>query len=451
MDKDLQILLDQDKFEHIFNNYLSNAIKYAAENGKINISLTEKSIHLPNGKSENQIVLAVKDNGIGIPKEDLNNIFERFYQAKNATNKTGGTGIGLALCKEIAQLMNGMVHAKSTIGKGSVFYFQMPYQEFLGVISEQLATSLTSLPVVTGLDRVVGSQQLTISNEQIEIEPLIKNDKRTTILLVEDNAQLRQYIQLILSDKYNIITAKNGKEALEKLRITNYELRMKNDIIPNSKFVIPNLIISDIMMPVMDGFELLEQLKASDEWRHIPVIMLTARTNTQTRLDALRIGVDDYLLKPFEEVELKARIGNILKNIEQRQTIVPTDEIPIKKVNQSVNKKEIIITEGDTKWLQQVEQTLKKELSNSKFNAIELANILLLSRRQLQRRIKKTTGLTPAQYIKEARLQAARQLLENGALSTVNEITFAVGFDTAWYFSKQYEERFGKKPIEYLK
>jgi len=299
LDKDLNLLLDQDKYEHIFNNYLSNAIKFTPKGGIIKIQLFEKKTTNFNNQLENKIVLSITDNGQGIPKTDLEKIFDRFFQSKHTQNKSGSSGIGLALCKEIAQLMQSSVRVESEIGQGSTFYFEMPYVESVGNIPYPISNPQT---VKTNLTSLVNLSNL----------PTDKN--KPTVLLVEDNPQLRNYIQLILQEKYTIITAENGQHALDCL------LKTENC----------QLIVSDIMMPIMDGFELLENLKSSDKWRHIPVVMLTARSNAKDKLKALRIGVDDYILKPFQEEELIVRVSNLIKNISER-TIVPNQKRTHKK------------------------------------------------------------------------------------------------------------------------
>ena len=443
LDKNLNILLDQDKYEHIFNNYLSNAIKYTPKGGQINIQLTEKQVEL-NDNLQNRIVLAVSDNGQGIPKVDIPKVFNRFFQSKNNQNKTGSSGIGLALSKEIAVLMNGEVKVESEAGEGSQFYFEMPFVEELTINNVELI-----------IDKNPEKHLLNFKN-LVNVNP-ISNTNKSTILLVEDNPQLRNYIQLILQEKYNVVTAENGKQALLQLGITNYELGIdaNSEAIPNysdkphersSQFLIPNLIISDIMMPFMDGFELLEQLKASDQFRHIPVVMLTARSNAQDKLKALRIGVDDYILKPFNEDELTARIDNLIKNATSR-TVISQNE------SESKSKKATTptISAADLKWLESVEKHLKVEISNSKFNIDSLALVMQMSRSHLHRRIKSITGLPPNKYFREIKLQAAREILENGEVQTVGEVCYAVGFDTPKYFSKVFAQRFGKRPVSYLK
>jgi signal transduction histidine kinase/DNA-binding response OmpR family regulator/ligand-binding sensor domain-containing protein len=425
LNKHLQILLDKDKFEHIFNNYLSNAIRYTPKNGEIVVELTESQINKKNEPIEHRLLLKVQDTGQGISLDDLPKVFDRFFQAENTVNKAGGTGIGLSISKEIAQLMNGKLWVESELQKGSTFYFEMPYQEYLGMIEPS-------------------SELITIAPETFSIIEKKKNNKNNpTILLVEDNAELRQYIQTILANNYHVVTAENGKIALEWLEKPS--TACPENSVDNHQ---PSVIISDIMMPIMDGFELLETLKLSKKWRHIPVIMLTARSNMKAKLKALRIGVDDYMLKPFDEEELLTRIENLLERYEERQLAANINEKLPKITNE---KSTIAISENDTKWLEQLEFDIQSEINNTQFSIYNLAIELNLSERQFQRKVKKLTGLTPNKYLREIKLQAAREILEASEIQTVNEVAYAVGFDTPKYFSKIYEQRFGKRPIEYLK
>lgn len=403
---DLTILLDQSKFQHIFNNFLSNALKFTPEGGQITVSLSE--VATDNSDQMSDLLLEVKDNGIGIPSKDIPHVFERFYQSdRNGINHIGA-GIGLALCREMATLMQGEVGVKSQLGGGSLFYFRFP------------------LKVVAPVRATVVKNELAIPNKTIT--SLAITDDSATILVVEDNVQLNDYLQLILGERFQVVAAKNGKEALEKLATTSC-----------------NLILSDIMMPVMDGFELLERLKASDQYRHLPIIMLTAKSNLEDKLQALRIGVDDYLVKPFEEEELLVRIHNLLQN-QQNRTTITTDAVTM----ETIATEATIVSNSDLQWLAEIETILKKEVSNSQYTFDQLANQLFISRSQLQRRLKKITGLTPNKYFREIRLQMARELLEAGQVRTIKEVSYAVGFETTKYFSKIYEERFGRKPKSVL-
>jgi DNA-binding response OmpR family regulator len=410
MKKTAKILLDKDKFEHVIYNYLSNAFKYTPKGGEVGVEVKEV---------DNKIRLAVKDSGVGIPEVDIPNLFNRFFQAGNA-QKAGSSGIGLALCREIAELLGGRVWAESVVGKGSTFYFEMPYKEFIGIIEK---------PVV-GSEQLAISRQLVVGNEQ-SVERLAEKDH--TILLTEDNPELRDYISTILSEHYNVIAAENGKEALDLLPTVNCQL-----------------IISDIMMPVMDGLELLDNIKKLEKYRHIPMIMLTARQSMEARMSALQLGVDDYITKPFDEDELLIRIKNILTNQKARINFIQQENEVATSADETKEKLTITLTENDVEWLQQLEEVVNKNLMNADFTAISCAEALHISKRQLSRRVKKCTGLGTGQYIRLARLRYARQLLENGQVSTVAETAYQSGFETPAHFARIFYQEFGKKPIDYF-
>jgi DNA-binding response OmpR family regulator/anti-sigma regulatory factor (Ser/Thr protein kinase) len=412
MNKNIQILLDKDKYEHIIYNYLSNAFKYTPQNGQVEVAVQAQN---------NTILLEVKDSGIGIAKEAIPNIFDRFYQANNA-EKSSSSGIGLALCKEISDLIGGQVWVESEIGKGSIFFFEMPFKEVSDMINEeQPITNFSTIPINDG--------QLTI----------IKSSKKSKIMLVEDNPALRDFIQMMLSEFYEVETASNGKEALEHLMGNNRQTKQ-----PSTIYTLPSLIISDIMMPVMDGLELLETIKKSDNYRHIPIVMLTARTSMEAKLSALQLGVDDYITKPFHEEELLVRIQNILRNQAARLSFLQKD-------NQKVSDVILQISEIDQKWLSEVETIVQEHLSDSQFTKVIWAEKMFLSDRQLRRKIKELTGLTLTKYIQIARLKIARHMLEVGEKSTVAEVSYAVGFETPTYFSKLFYQEYGRKPVEYYR
>jgi signal transduction histidine kinase/DNA-binding response OmpR family regulator/ligand-binding sensor domain-containing protein len=395
-------IVDPDKLKKILYNLLSNAVKFTSSNGEVELSVLENT---------SQLIFRVSDTGKGIHLDEQQLVFNRFYQSKRNTESVlGGTGIGLALTNELVALMNGKISIESELGKGAVFTIEIPKKE-------TNATLVLREPAI--LNESVGNVEIT--------------NKGATILLVEDNLNLQRYIKLELKD-CNVITVNNGSEALVYLTQLSQ---------------LPQLIISDIMMPVMDGFTLLEQLKANDLWRKIPVIMLTARADTQDRLKALRIGVDDYLLKPFITVELVARINNLLSRYNPH-------------MNDELDKSEEEVVAGDIEevisdtlvssaWLQQLEVKVLQYLDKQEnFTLDILADEISISKRQLQRNIKEETGLTPTNYIKEIRLHRARIYLENKKFATVTEVSNSVGFNDPHYFSTLYIARFGKKPIEYF-
>ena len=275
---------------------------------------------------------------------------------------------------------------------------------------------------------------------------------RARLLIVEDNEHLQTFLRTILSAHYDVAVANNGAEALEQLGVMSDELGVRNhDGTHNSSLLthnssLPDLILSDIMMPVMDGFQLLEKLKNDDRYRHIPVVMLTALADKQDRLRALRIGVDDYLLKPFEEDELLARLHNLLHNARARflpekieASTADAEATPIRQFNAD-----------DLAWLENLEQLVLRELPNFNLSADMLAEKLSMSRPTFFRRTKLLTGLTVQQYVAEVRFRTARTGLEQGLFSSVKAAALSVGLRDVEHFSQQFRERFGKLPSGYL-
>lgn len=418
--QELTVELDKSKLEIVLNNLLSNALKFTEEKGSV-LFLAEDL--------ENVFQFSIKDAGRGIHENDLPYIFDRFYQSQEPDAfMEGGTGIGLAVSQEYIKLMGGKIWAESEIGKGSTFFIQIPRKEVLGT---------TTVP--------------TEINEQFFSEekngmPLFSNrenpwkENQATIMIVEDNYELRNYLQTILSTHFNILVAENGQVALNQLsKFSNSR---------DAEIQLPDLILSDVMMPMMDGFQLLKKLRSNNKMNHIPMVMLTARADMEDRLNALRIGVDDYLLKPFDEEELLIRIKNLLKNNAVRRSIQVDSEELKKAKNDALKKK--AIAEEDQAWLENLEKVILEFLSDSRFNMDFLGNEMSMSRRQLQRKIKKLVGLTPKEYINEVRLHEARQLLETGKVRMVKSAAFKVGYTDPQYFSAQFKERFGKVPSAYL-
>jgi signal transduction histidine kinase/DNA-binding response OmpR family regulator len=404
--KTLQIKVDKKKVERILNNLLSNAFKFTPKNGII-------SVHVQDLGQTMQI--SVKDNGRGIPAEDVPNVFNRFYQSSSNKKAEGGLGIGLALSLEFVKQMKGeiWVESQSTGSEtGSTFFVQFPKKEIIKMI-----TTEEQLLINEAKNGLLAPISLS------ENKPEEVKDK--TVLIVEDNHDLRDYLSFILSPHYHIITAENGQEALEILPTANCQL-----------------ILSDVMMPIMDGFEFLEKVKANDKWRGLPFIMLTARAELQTRLNALRIGVDDYLLKPFDEEELLVRVKNLIANHSERKAFIEDESL-----NENPATIEPGISEVDQQWLEQAESLILKEMGSSIFSNDYLADLLSISRDVLYKKIKSLTGLTPTSYTRLIRLQKAKNLLEQG--KSVKEVSYEVGFQKPEYFSKLFKKEFGKLPSEY--
>lgn len=418
--QELTVELDKAKLEIVLNNLLSNALKFTEATGSVSFLAEDL---------ENVFQFSIKDSGRGIHERDLPHVFDRFYQSQEPEAfKDGGTGIGLAVSQEYIKLMGGKIWVESEIGKGSTFYVQIPRKEILGT---------TVIPIET-TEQLFSEKENRIPLIPIEKNP--SNEHQATILIVEDNYELRNYLESILSPHFNILMAENGQVALNQL----LKFSTKKETTDN----LPDLVLSDVMMPVMDGFQLLKELRSNGETNHIPIVMLTARADMEDRLNALRIGVDDYLLKPFDEEELLIRIKNLLKNYEVRKSIQANSEEDKKAKNNELKKK--AMAEEDQAWLESLEKVILDFLSDSRFNMDFLGDQMSMSRRQLQRKIKKLVGLTPKEYINEVRLHEARILLETGKVKMVKTAAFKVGYTDPQYFSAQFKERFGKVPSEYL-
>ena len=408
LDRKLWVLLDAEKVKKIINNLLSNAFKFTPLDGTIQLLVEQQ---------QGQLMIQVEDSGEGIPDKDLPHVFDRFFQSNQANKKgKGGTGIGLALSLELALLMNGTLTVKNADSKGAVFTLNLPYKETTTQVEGQRTTVVPSSTALTS-----------------PIKPL----PDATILIVEDNEEMQAFIMQVIGNYYTPILAGNGKEALEIL--ANPAQRV-------------DLILSDIMMPIMNGFELLNALKSTTAYRHIPTIMLTARVALKDKLEALRIGVDDYLTKPFDLDELLIRVNNLLQNSKERQDWHNAELLKTTTTKEEGQSSAIaipVMTEEDQNWLKDVEHIIERECGNNNFTIDWLAGILAISARQLQRRLKKMTGLTPKKYITEVRLQTARSFLENKKYNTVNQVMHAVGFKKQSYFSKLFEERFGVLPSRF--
>lgn len=399
-DKNLQIIMDRKKFEKILHNYLSNALKFTPPGGKVQLFVNDL---------DHEILLGVKDTGRGIPTEALEKIFDRFYQVQHLDRQEeGGTGIGLSMVKELGDLLKGKVWAKNnTDGPGSTFYFT-----FTKVIAEPAP---------------IEPKSETLLPELLEAKDAQATTPKSTILIVEDNPDLRNYLTMVLSG-HEVKTAGNGKEAME--------------ILASNKFS-PQLIVTDLMMPVMDGYELVKALKESDKFCFIPIIVLTAKSNIRDKIKALRIGVDDYILKPFQEEELCIRVKNILFNRRERQQFIEKEKLLAEKEGKDMAL-------ADLEWLSKVEETFLQNVSNEQFNITTASYSLHISERQLYRRLKSLTGLTPNQYFQEMRLQTAKDYLAEGRFKTLKETAFAVGYNSPSYFSRIFKQRFGIASLELL-
>jgi len=401
----IQVQLDREKCRQVLYNLISNAVKYTPNPGNIDIKI----------KLENKdLSIEVKDTGIGIHQDELPYVFDRYFQSdREPTFVIGGTGIGLSLCYEYAKLLNGELTVESELGKGSTFCLCFPV--------------ITDSEDVKYLNRKSKTPEVPVIRLEKRQEKSfhLKDNKKPVILLVEDNFDLRKYIEFLLQKKHHVVTASNGKEALEYIKANKDQLKI-------------DLILSDLMMPVLNGHQLIDELKANPITANIPFIMLTARSNRNDRIKSLRIGVDDYIIKPFDQDELLIRIKNLIKNSASRLKQLEKDK-PI------INIKPTLFEE-DKLWLEKFENYLITNIKNKHLNIPELSEVFAMSESTLLRQLKKLTGLTPAKYLQEIRLNQARELLENKIYNSVSVVALKVGYKNAKTFSRSFKKRYGKLP-----
>ncbi len=407
VDPEARIIADREKISHVYFNLMSNALKYTPRQGTVTVGLS---------LTDHRYTLTVADTGKGIAQEDLPRLFERFYQAKGSI---GGTGIGLALVRAYVDLHHGNVHAESIPEKGSTFIVTLPdSQPGYDPAADQPATPQTGrtlvddsyIPVDSAAEQATA--QITDAEEFDADKPLI--------LIIDDNNNMRAYLRSILSPLYNVSEAIDGKTGLEKARRE-----------------VPKLVISDVMMPVMDGLEFTRQLKADTATSHIPVILLTARSLSQQREEGYHEGADSYIAKPFPASLLLARVENLLRNRVLLRSIFSGDS------GEDADEQRLSAT--DRTFVGRLRETVRQNLGDSDFSVERLGTELGLSRVQLYRKVKALTGHTPVELLRKARLAKGRRLVETTDLS-VAEIAYEVGFTSPSYFNKCFKEEYGVNP-----
>ena len=397
----IMLRADQDKIERICYNLLSNALKYTSEGGEISLTAKEE-----NGR----VMISVADNGCGISSDELPYIFDRFYQAKNAGR---GTGIGLAIVKAFTELHHGEVSATSIEGKGSTFTIHIPVRQ-KGEVTNQPTEKIEQL--------VEPSSAEEVPNQARHIDELIQpyQTDKPEVLIIDDNIDIRTYLRSALSEKYNVSEAADGKVGLELARK-----------------IVPDIVLSDIMMPVMDGLAFCQQLKTDKAISHIPVILLTARSLDEQRAEGYEHGADAYLSKPFSLRLLFSRIDNLIQSRKKLSKLFSNSD-----ENDAFEK---LSNETDKTFAAQLRKIIQDNLSDNEFNVERIGDEIGLSRVQLYRKVKALTGYSPVEMLRKARLTRARHLLRTTE-KTVSEVAYAVGFSTPSYFSKCYKDEFGESP-----
>lgn len=410
------LLIDKDKIAHVLNNLIGNAIKYTPIGGRI---LVRSEL------TASEVEVVVADTGPGIPLEEQEDIFRRYYQGRQVGQQAQpGYGIGLALCKEYAELMGGRVWVESIPGEGASFFFRFPRAD---APHEEALTALAAT-------------EAKIIHTPRTFSRIARSDTpKNRILVVEDNLELLALLEDILSEDYEVQLATNGEEAFELLRQQPDGFQ---------------LVLSDIMMPVMDGFGLLSKVRAHPKLGFIPFLFLSALSAQEDHLKALRLGVDAFISKPFETLDLKTRLRSMIKNQELRKKYLLSgatdgrDQAPkaFTLSNHEDGAGEAI--SYNEAWLRELEAVVRKNLAQHDLKIQDIAFQLHISERTLRNYINAYTGLSPLEYLKKARLSQAMQLIRQRKYRTVGEVAYAVGFKDAPYFSKAFKQEFGKFPMD---
>ncbi|MEL6851682.1 MAG: ATP-binding protein, partial [Bacteroidota bacterium] len=394
------VAFDPDKLQKILTNLLSNAFKYTPEEGQVDLQVTT---------DPESVKIAVSDSGMGIPEEQQAQIFDRFYRVEGS--EVEGVGIGLALTKELVQLHEGHIDLESRIGKGTRIRVELPLRP----------AGTEALPRVSYQAEDIFSPAFTpVKTLKAQVPPEV--NLQGEILIVEDNADVRELVGQALVKNFIIREAEDGEQGL--LMARNY---------------LPDLIVTDVMMPKLDGQAMTARLKEDELTCHIPIVMLTAKGDSPSKLAGLETGADDYLTKPFDEKELLTRVRNLIKQRKLlREKFSEADGLKLKEV--SVNS-------TDQAFLDRVMGILEAKVADEQFSVEVFAQEVGLSRAQLHRRIKALTDMSPSILVRTVRLHRAKSLLMQGA-GTAAEISYLVGFSSPAYFSKCFKDQFGLSPTE---
>ena len=404
--------IDAGKVERVVSNILSNAVKFTPAAGEINVELAADT---PQGTA----TLSITNTGKGIAESDLPHIFDRFYQPQHSE---GGTGIGLALAKAFVDMHGGHISVSSKAEGPTVFTVHLP----LNLQAETPTSAAEHSPIAEPQAFIVPATQATTKADAPQLQTIFEENNdpnQPTILFTDDNDDVCQMARTLLETHYRVLTAPNGVVALQMAELN-----------------IPDLVVSDVMMPQMDGLELCSRLKQSTATSHIPVILLTARTLDEQRIEGYEHGADAYITKPFSAPLLLARIHNLLQSRKQlKQVFGGADELA----------KEEIST-PDKEFVSKIRSEIHRNISNNDFGVEQLGSAVDLSRVQLYRKVKALTGLSPVELIRATRVNRARKLIEGGATS-VSEVAYQVGFTSPSYFTKCFKDQFGVSPMELLK
>ena len=429
--------IDTDKLDKIIFNLLSNSAKYTSgENGLVELNVRTNDRY-------DRIIIEVRDNGCGIPESRKKHLFELFYDGEYRRFHTMGTGLGLSLTRELVYLNNGTISYESEEGKGTVFYITLPINKESfdqSQIDEKNKVDINK-PTSAVLD--LGNEESIFDKDFVLTDKISKNEASSpmkpkeisdlsdediyTILVVEDNVELLMLMKHLLSRKYRVETARNGGEAVEVIE--------KSEI---------DLIISDVMMPVMDGYELVKYVKNSVDYSHLPVILLTAKAQESDKMDALTVGADEYMTKPFKMKELQLRIDNLIAN---RQRI--SREFKQQSIEE-VKVKNVTMPSPDNEFLDKAMACVHNHLDDADYDRESFASDMGMSASSLYNKLRAVTGMNATSFIRDIRMKEACRLVKSTPGIRVSDLAYSVGFKDPKYFSTIFKKEFGMQPSEYI-
>ncbi|MFR9591719.1 MAG: two-component regulator propeller domain-containing protein [Rikenellaceae bacterium] len=402
----IELNCDVVQLRKVVTNLLSNAIKHTDEGGAITVTAYEDYAN---------VVIGVADTGSGIAEKDINHIFDRFYQGNNSNGVQRGTGIGLAFAKGIVDLHNGTIEVNSQLGQGSLFTVKIPKELACTETKNGIDESFVELTNSLLLKDHKATQTQTDNNKQ---------PHRPTILIVEDDISLLNMLEEIFAEQYNVVTAHDGREGIEK-----------------AQEVMPTIIVSDVMMPHVSGIELCRTLRKDVVTSHIPIVLLTARTSVEHTIEGLKYGADDYVAKPFNIDILRARCSNLINNriiLQEKFRDLPEE-----------NTYKMATNATDQKFLEQAMEVIEDHMDDAEFNIAQFSSQMALSRTNLFNKIKAVTGQTPNDFIMTVRLKRAATILLNNPEMSIISISESIGFNSYRYFGKRFKEKFGLTPNAY--
>ena len=412
--------IDTDKLDKVIYNLLSNAAKYT-EKGEV-------SLQVWTSRNYDYIYIKVRDTGSGIPKEKMKNLFQRFYDGEYRQHKTTGTGLGLALTRDLVRLHKGTISCESEEGKGTTFSLKVPITKEAfspDQIDEKHEINIT-IPQEVITEAVSTIPDMNVMNAETMTNDLLVDDAYR-ILIVEDNPELLMLMHHILKNQYRVLVAKNGKEALKIVHKTPLDL-----------------IVSDVMMPVMNGLELTRVLKEDSNYSHLPIILLTAKTQEEDEQEALKIGADEYLTKPFRLGDLKLRIDNIIEN--RRRAL---QDLVLRTGESGDDQMESILA-PEQLFLEKALSCVHEHLDDSSYDRNAFAADMGASSSTLYNKLRTITGLNVNAFIRDVRMKEARRLAEKDPSMRVSDLAYMVGFQDPKYFSTCFKKYYGVQPKEFM-